>query len=61
MPQSRGEVLAYFTLYTGPTVLARFIDRQYELQGYRIPLPESEELCVPEPVSIISPTPNCLT
>ena len=27
----------------------RYIDRQYELQGYRIPLPDSEELNVPEP------------
>ena len=61
MLQSRGEVVAYFTLYIGHTVLTRFIDRQYELQGYRIPLPESEELCVPEPVSFISPTPKILT
>jgi len=30
----------------------RYIDRQYELQGYRIPLPESEELCVPEPEGV---------
>jgi len=30
--------------------IQRYIDRQYELQGYRIPLPESEELRVPEPV-----------
>eukprot|EP00092_Neocalanus_flemingeri_P016786 GFUD01018155.1.p1 GENE.GFUD01018155.1~~GFUD01018155.1.p1 ORF type:complete len:540 (-),score=94.96 GFUD01018155.1:837-2456(-) len=29
--------------------IQRYIDRQYELQGYRIPLPESEELNVPEP------------
>ena len=32
--------------------LYRYIDRQYELQGYRIPLPESEELCVPEPEGV---------
>ena len=31
-------------------VVRRYIDRQYELQGYRIPLPDSEELSVPEPV-----------
>ena len=30
----------------------RYIDRQYELQGYRIPLPESEELNVPEPQGV---------
>ena len=30
----------------------RYIDRQYELQGYRIPLPESEELDVPEPQGV---------
>ena len=24
----------------------------YEAQGYRIPLPESEELCVPEPTGV---------
>jgi len=29
--------------------IQRYIDRQYELQGYRIPLPDSEELNVPEP------------
>ena len=29
----------------------RYIDRMYEHQGYRIPLPDSEELNVPEPVS----------
>ena len=29
--------------------ICRYIDRQYELQGYRIPLPDSEELNVPEP------------
>jgi hypothetical protein len=33
----------------------RYIDRQYDLQGYRIPLPESEELAVPEPVGFIYP------
>ena len=33
------------------TIFYRYIDRQYELQGFRIPLPESEELDVPEPVS----------
>ena len=33
------------------TPIFRYIDRQYELQGYRIPLPESEELNVPDPVS----------
>ena len=27
----------------------RYIDRMYEAQGYRIPLPESEILNVPEP------------
>ena len=27
----------------------RYIDRMYEAQGYRIPLPESEILDVPEP------------
>merc|ERR1711874_819175 len=32
--------------------IQRYIDRQYELQGYRIPLPESEELCVPEPEGV---------
>ena len=32
--------------------VVRYIDRQYELQGYRIPLPESEELCVPEPEGV---------
>ena len=34
------------------TLFFRYIDRQYELQGYRIPLPESEELCVPEPEGV---------
>jgi len=29
--------------------IQRYIMRQYELQGYKIPLPESEELNVPEP------------
>ena len=33
-------------------LVVRYIDRQYELQGYRIPLPESEELCVPEPEGV---------
>lgn len=32
--------------------IKRYIDRQYELQGFRIPLPESEELDVPEPVGV---------
>lgn len=32
--------------------IQRYIDRQYELQGYRIPLPESEELNVPEPTGV---------
>jgi len=32
--------------------IQRYIDRQYELQGYRIPLPESEELDVPEPQGV---------
>jgi len=32
--------------------IARYIDRQYELQGYRIPLPDSEVLMVPEPVGV---------
>ena len=32
--------------------ISRYIDRQYELQGYRIPLPESEELNVPEPQGV---------
>jgi len=32
--------------------IKRYIDRQYELQGYRIPLPESEVLNVPEPVGV---------
>jgi len=32
--------------------IQRYIDRQYELQGYRIPLPESEELNVPEPQGV---------
>ena len=61
MRQSRGEVVTHFSLYLGHTVLTRFIDRQYELQGYRIPLPDSEELCVPEPVRIVSPSPHGLT
>jgi len=39
--------------------IQRYIDRQYELQGYRIPLPESEELNVPEPRGVdISKVPS---
>jgi len=34
------------------TAIQRFIDRQYELQGFRIPLPESEELKVPTPIGV---------
>ena len=30
----------------------RYIDRMYEAQGYRIPLPESEILNVPEPQGV---------
>ena len=30
-------------------IIFRYIDRMYEAQGYRIPLPESEILNVPEP------------
>ena len=30
-------------------IISRYIDRMYEAQGYRIPLPESEILNVPEP------------
>ena len=33
-------------------MICRYIDRQYELQGYRIPLPESEELNVPKPQGV---------
>ena len=33
-------------------IICRYIDRQYELQGYRIPLPESEELNVPKPQGV---------
>jgi len=32
--------------------IQRYIDRQYELQGYRIPLPDSEVLNVPQPVGV---------
>ena len=34
------------------SVYFRYIDRMYEAQGYRIPLPESEILDVPEPQGV---------
>jgi len=34
------------------SAIQRYIDRQYELQGFRIPLPDSEVLDVPEPVGV---------
>ena len=48
--QSKGEDSQTFRVDL--KALVRYIDRQYELQGYRIPLPESEELCVPEPEGV---------
>ena len=50
-PRSRGELSSLSSLSSFPP-RARYIDRMYEAQGYRIPLPESEELHVPEPTGV---------